>query len=151
MKKLLALLLAVVLCLSLAACATTPKDTATDTTPADTAADTAKDDAADNTADDSNASEPAAEGGKNIVWAGWSGEEEASKDIFQRMMKTYEDASGNMSPGLAGLGPTPRSSSSSGRRAASSSTWRRRISVSSTPSRPRACWPTGTKSSARII
>ena len=95
MKKLLALLLAVVLCLSLAACATTPKDTATDTTPADTAADTAKDDAADNTADDSNASEPAAEGGKNIVWAGWSGEEEASKDIFQRMMKTYEDASGN--------------------------------------------------------
>ena len=91
MKKLLALLLAVVLCLSLAACATTPKDTATDTTPADTA----KDDAADNTADDSNASEPAAEGGKNIVWAGWSGEEEASKDIFQRMMKTYEDASGN--------------------------------------------------------
>ena len=95
MKKLLALLLAVVLCLSLAACAKTPKDTATDTTPADTAANTAKDDAADNTADDSNASEPAAEGGKNIVWAGWSGEEEASKDIFQRMMKTYEDASGN--------------------------------------------------------
>ena len=95
MKKLLALLLAVVLCLSLAACATTPKDTAADTTPADTAADTAKDDAADNTADDSNASEPAAEGGKNIVWAGWSGEEEASKDIFGRMMKAYEDASGN--------------------------------------------------------
>ena len=91
MKKLLALLLAVVLCLSLAACATTPKDTATDTTPADTA----KDDAADNTADDSNASEPAAEGGKNIVWAGWSGEEEATKDIFGRMMKAYEDASGN--------------------------------------------------------
>ena len=95
MKKLLALLLAVVLCLSLVACASTPKDTAADTTPADTAADTAKDDAADNTADDSNASEPAAEGGKNIVWAGWSGEEEASKDIFQRMMKAYEDASGN--------------------------------------------------------
>ena len=91
MKKLLALLLAVVLCLSLAACATTPKDTATDTTPADTAADTAKDDAADNTADDFNASEPAAEGGKNIVWAGWSGEEEASKDIFGRMMKAYPD------------------------------------------------------------
>ena len=87
MKKLLALLLAVVLCLSLAACATTPKDTATDTTPADTA----KDDAADNTADDSNASEPAAESGKNIVWASWSGEEEASKDIFGRMMKAYPD------------------------------------------------------------
>lgn len=31
----------------------------------------------------------------NIVWAGWSGEEEASKDIFQRMMKTYEDQTGN--------------------------------------------------------
>ena len=91
MKKLLALLLAVVLCLSLVACASTPKDTATDTTPADAA----KDDAADNTADDSNASEPAAEGGKNIVWAGWSGEEEATKDIFGRMMKAYEDASGN--------------------------------------------------------
>ena len=88
MKKLLALLLAVVLCLSLAACAATPKDnTAADATPANTA----KNDAAD----DSGASEPAAEGGKNIVWAGWSGEEEASKDIFQRMMKTYEDASGN--------------------------------------------------------
>lgn len=88
MKKLLALLLAVVLCLGLAACAATPKDnTAADATPAGTA----KDDAADN----SGASELAAEGGKNVVWAGWSGEEEASKDIFQRMMKTYEDASGN--------------------------------------------------------
>ena len=31
----------------------------------------------------------------SIVWAGWSGEEEASKDIFQRMMKTYEDQTGN--------------------------------------------------------
>ena len=30
-----------------------------------------------------------------IVWAGWSGEEEATKDIFQRMMDTYESASGN--------------------------------------------------------
>ena len=90
MKKLLALLLAVVLCLSLVACASTPKDTAMDTTPADAA----KDDAADNTADDSNASEPAAEGGKNIVWAGWSGEEEASKDIFQYL--------GNLNAGTEG-------------------------------------------------
>ncbi len=40
------------------------------------------------------ATEPSAEG-VNIVWAGWSGEEEASKDIFQRMMQTYEDQSGN--------------------------------------------------------
>lgn len=39
-------------------------------------------------------SEPAADS-VNIVWAGWSGEEEASKDIFQRMRKTYEDQSGN--------------------------------------------------------
>lgn len=30
-----------------------------------------------------------------IVWAGWSGEEEASRDIFQRMMDTYEQQSGN--------------------------------------------------------
>ena len=29
--------------------------------------------------------------GANIVWAGWSGEEEASKDIFGRMMKAYPD------------------------------------------------------------
>lgn len=40
------------------------------------------------------ASEPSSEG-VNIVWAGWSGEEEASKDIFQRMMDTYEQQSGN--------------------------------------------------------
>ncbi len=76
----------VVLCLSLAACASTPKDTA---------ADTPKEDTADTTEDASDTTEPAAEGGKNIVWAGWSGEEEASKDIFGRMMKAYEDASGN--------------------------------------------------------
>ena len=31
----------------------------------------------------------------SIVWAGWSGEEEASKAIFGRMMETYETASGN--------------------------------------------------------
>ena len=31
----------------------------------------------------------------NIVRAGWSGEEEASKEIFQRMRTTYEEASGN--------------------------------------------------------
>ena len=69
MKKLLALLLTVVLCMSLAACATTPKDATTETAPAGTTA------AADNKEDAPDASEPAAEGGKNIVWAGWSGEE----------------------------------------------------------------------------
>lgn len=39
---------------------------------------------------DSSANEPV-----NLVWAGWSGEEEASKEIFQRMRTTYEEASGN--------------------------------------------------------
>lgn len=34
-------------------------------------------------------------GGESIVWAGWSGEEEASKDIFQRMMDTYRTNTGN--------------------------------------------------------
>lgn len=31
----------------------------------------------------------------SIVWAGWSGEEEASKDIFQKMMETYRTNTGN--------------------------------------------------------
>ena len=87
MKKLLALLLALAMCLSLAACTSSAKNDAAASTAAP-AADAAADSGAD-------ASESSAEGGKNIVWAGWSGEEEASKDIFQRMMKTYEDASGN--------------------------------------------------------
>lgn len=30
-----------------------------------------------------------------IVWAGWSGEEEASKDIFERMMSAYRTDTGN--------------------------------------------------------
>ena len=33
--------------------------------------------------------------GQSIVWAGWSGEEEASKDIFQKMMDTYKTETGN--------------------------------------------------------
>lgn len=37
----------------------------------------------------------AAAGGASIVWAGWSGEEEANKEIFQRMMDTYEAETGN--------------------------------------------------------
>lgn len=40
------------------------------------------------------ATEPSSES-VNIVFAGWSGEEEATKDIFQRMMDTYEQQSGN--------------------------------------------------------
>lgn len=151
MKKLLALLLAVVLCLSLAACATTPKDTATDTTPADTAADTAKDDAADNTADDSNASEPAAEGGKNIVWAGWSGEEEASKDIFQRMMKTYEDASGNTVTWVGWTwADTAQQLLIRTQGGEQLDLAQADIGIFNTIAAA-ACWPTGTRSSARII
>lgn len=34
-------------------------------------------------------------GGTEIVWAGWSGEEEASKAIFGRMMDTYRSRTGN--------------------------------------------------------
>ena len=37
----------------------------------------------------------AAEGPVDIVWAGWSGEEEATRDIFQRMREGYEAQSGN--------------------------------------------------------
>lgn len=37
----------------------------------------------------------AASEGKDIVWAGWSGEEEATKGIFQTMMSTYEAETGN--------------------------------------------------------
>lgn len=33
--------------------------------------------------------------GQDIVWAGWSGEEEASKDIFQKMMDAYRTKTGN--------------------------------------------------------
>lgn len=33
--------------------------------------------------------------GASIVWAGWSGEEEASRDIFQEMMQAYRDETGN--------------------------------------------------------
>lgn len=40
------------------------------------------------------ASQPAGES-VDLVWAGWSGEEEASKAIFQRMRETYTAESGN--------------------------------------------------------
>ena len=36
-----------------------------------------------------------ADGPVDIVWAGWSGEEEATRDIFQRMREGYEAQSGN--------------------------------------------------------
>ena len=37
----------------------------------------------------------ASEGPDSIVWAGWSGEEEASRDIFTRMREGYQAQSGN--------------------------------------------------------
>ncbi|NLB91641.1 MAG: sugar ABC transporter substrate-binding protein [Clostridiales bacterium] len=33
--------------------------------------------------------------GESIVWAGWSGEEEASKEIFKKMIDTYQQETGN--------------------------------------------------------
>lgn len=77
LTKLLSMILALAMVLSLAACGGESAATAATEAPK---------------------AEAPAEAGKeavNIVWAGWSGEEEASKDIFGRMMKAYEDKSGN--------------------------------------------------------
>ena len=38
---------------------------------------------------------PQAKGSTTIVWAGWSGEEEATRDIFTKMRTEYEKESGN--------------------------------------------------------
>lgn len=80
LRKIFSLLLAFLLVVSLAACGggTTAQTEAPET------------DAAAGTEAAQTASEPV-----NIVWAGWSGEEEASKDIFQRMMDTYREQTGN--------------------------------------------------------
>lgn len=94
MKKLFALLLAAVMCLSLVACATTSKDAPAENKPAETQTEPVKTNDTANKAEE-NVTEPPAENGKSIVWAGWSGEEESSKAIFQRMMQAYEDKSGN--------------------------------------------------------
>lgn len=50
---------------------------------------------ADTTSVSAGGKEETKRGGENIVWAGWSGEEEASKDIFREMMQTYRDKTGN--------------------------------------------------------
>ncbi len=86
LRKILALLLACVMCLSLMTACTSKTETAEPP-----AADTP--DAPEKETE--SPSEDAAAEPTEIVWAGWSGEEEASKDIFQRMMETYETASGN--------------------------------------------------------
>lgn len=78
MRKMLVLSLSALMAVSLlAGCGGTPASTG-GSTPASTGA------------SGSVSTEPV-----NIVWAGWSGEEEASKEIFQRMRTTYEEASGN--------------------------------------------------------
>ena len=80
MKKLLGIILALVMVLSLFAGCGNSNETTTEETEAATEA-----------VEETEASaEPV-----NIVWAGWSGEEEASKDIFQRMMDTYKTNTGN--------------------------------------------------------
>ena len=79
-KKMFSAMMAGAMALSLVACGGSSASSST------AASSATQDTAATSTAD----SAPV-----NIVWAGWSGEEEASKDIFQRMMKTYEDQTGN--------------------------------------------------------
>ena len=69
----------------LAGCGSSSSGTAA---PATTAAPAAQETAASKAEEKTEAPTEAA-GGVNIVWAGWSGEEEASKDIFKRMMDTY--------------------------------------------------------------
>ena len=78
MRKMLALSLSALMVVSLlAGCGGTPASTG-GSTPASTGD------------SGSGSTEPV-----NIVWAGWSGEEEASKEIFQRMRTTCEEAGGN--------------------------------------------------------
>lgn len=83
-RNVLALFLSLALTLSLAACGSPSGTTGTPPAQSPSPSTSAK------PSETTPAAEPV-----DIVWAGWSGEEEASKDIFERMMKTYEDASGN--------------------------------------------------------
>lgn len=85
MKKLLAALLGLSLSVSLLASCTNP-GAGTSTPPASQTPSPS--------APASASAEPSA-APVNIVWAGWSGEEEASKAIFQRMREAYEKKSGN--------------------------------------------------------
>lgn len=83
MKKVISLILACVLCLPLVACSS-----GTQKSEANAAAETSSD--GTNEVGNVDSKEPT-----QIVWAGWSGEEESCKDIFKRMMENYEKASGN--------------------------------------------------------
>lgn len=82
LKKLISVFLALTMVLALfAGCGSTTAETPTEAPKAESPA---------TEAPAASSAEPV-----NIVWAGWSGEEEASKEIFGRMMDTYETASGN--------------------------------------------------------
>lgn len=82
LKKLIRVFLALTMVLALfAGCGSTTAETPTEAPKAESPA---------TEAPAASSAEPV-----NIVWAGWSGEEEASKEIFGRMMDTYETASGN--------------------------------------------------------
>lgn len=76
----------------LAGCGSSSSGTAA---PATTAAPAATQESAQGQAEEKTEAPTEAAGGVNIVWAGWSGEEEASKDIFKRMMDTYRKNTGN--------------------------------------------------------
>lgn len=92
-SKLLALILACVMCLSLmTACAGDKNTPSTTESPESTPVNNGEETPAE---PETKPSETPAEDSVEIVWAGWSGEEEACKDVFQRMMETYEIASGN--------------------------------------------------------
>ena len=83
------------------------------------------------------AAEPA-----NIVWAGWSGEEEASKEIFGRMMDTYREQTGN---DVTWVGWTWADTAQQLLIRSQGGEQLRWISVSSTPLPLPVFWLTGTK------
>ena len=92
MKKIVCFVLALVMTMSMVACGSKPAEpqepeNKPQTEEAQKPEETKPEDAAP---EETPSAEPV-----NIVWAGWSGEEEACKDIFGRMMDTYRTTSGN--------------------------------------------------------
>jgi len=128
LKKALGIVLALAMVLALAACGAAP---AQETQAPETAAPAAN---AETTAA---AAEPA-----NIVWAGWSGEEEASKEIFGRMMDTYREQTGN---DVTWVGWTWADTAQQLLIRSQGGEQLRWISVSSTPLPLPVFWLTGTK------
>lgn len=90
-RKMISMVLATVMCVGLLAGCGDSKD--------NTAAQESAQSEAANQEQAATTEQPATEeqtaGGESIVWAGWSGEEEASKDIFGRMMTAYTEKTGN--------------------------------------------------------